>query len=132
MVMKGRVIIAIVLTMAISGCIHGGEVDYANKIDVALKDGPVVAYFYSDWCPACAPQKPIIEELDKEHGGDVTFILINIDEDATAMRKYDIRRIPTTIVFASGESYMRHIGPMDKETLNTSIQWAMLNRGPGL
>ncbi len=131
LLMKGRFIFVIFLIMAISGCIHDGEIVYANRIDVALKDGPVVAYFYADWCPWCAPQKPIIEELEKEYGGDVTFILIDIDEDATTMRKYGVRGIPTTIVFASDENYRRHVGLTDNETLSTSIQWAIANHGPG-
>lgn len=129
--MKGWVIIVIVLIMAISGCINNGEVDYASKIDAALKDGPVVAYFHADWCPACRLQKPIIEELEKEYGEDVTFIIIDIDEDATAMRKYGVRGIPTTIVFAGEENYMRHVGATEKERLSESIQWAIINHGPG-
>ena len=129
--MKGRIIIAIVLIMVISGCINSGEIDYANKIDAALKDGPVVAYFHADWCAACVPQKPIIEELEREYGGDVTFILINVDEDATAMRKYGVRGIPTTIVFAGEEDYVRHVGATDRGTLSDAIQWAIINHGPG-
>ncbi|MCD5424865.1 MAG: thioredoxin family protein [Methanosarcinaceae archaeon] len=127
----GKIIIAIVLIIAISGCINGDEIDYASKIDEALMNGPVVAYFHADWCAACKLQSPIIEDLKNEYGEYISFIIVNTDEDATAMRKHGVRSIPTTIVFASRENDRRHVGATEKEILNESIQWAIANYGIG-
>ena len=84
----------------------------ANVLDAEL---PVVLEFEADWCPFCRQMKPIVASVALEHRN--TFIIgkLDIDENRQTTEKYQVRGIPTYIVFRDGAVVGRFAGAMPKE-----------------
>ena len=103
----------------------GGEV---TSTDVT--DKPVFLFFYTDWCPFCDEQRPIIDELEQEYGEKVTFVRVNCDENQQMAEEYGIESLPTMlflIVDENGESYVnQHFsGVTTKSELASGIESAI-------
>ncbi len=77
--------------------------------------------YYADWCPPCKIQGPIMDELDKELGGEAKVRKVNVDESQEAI-KMGVKSIPTIIVFKDGEEVKRFIGVTQKEDLLNEVK----------
>lgn len=101
---------------------NGGEVIIINHDNFAkiVKKDIVVIDFWATWCHPCLRQAPIIDELSKEMK-KVTFGKINVDKNRGLSGKFNIRSIPTLIIFKKGIEQERIIGLHDKATLKKII-----------
>ena len=87
------------------------EVTTSEFDDTVLRsDGPVVVDFWAPWCRPCKAIRPILEELEQETGGRVTFAGVDIDEYPGLAARYDVLSIPTVILFADGEPQETLVG----------------------
>lgn len=66
--------------------------------------------FYADWCGPCKMIAPSIEKLAEEYNGTVKFLKLNIDQNPGIARKYDVKSIPTLMIFRNGKPIRRMIG----------------------
>ncbi len=82
--------------------------------------------FYSDWCPPCKKQSPIIDELKEEYK-DVKFEKIDVDEKQDMATKYDVRAIPTLIIECGDQVEERFVGLTNKKTLKKSLDEVISN-----
>ena len=64
---------------------------------------PVLVDFYADWCGPCKQMPPILKEVKAELKESVRIIKVDVDKNPTIATKYQIRSIPTTIIFKDGE-----------------------------
>ncbi len=71
--------------------------------------------FYADWCGPCKMMAPVIEELEKEFAGKVTFEKINIDRETEKASQYGVMSIPTYVLEKDGKEAERLIGARPKE-----------------
>lgn len=78
--------------------------------EVIQSEIPAVVDFYADWCAPCRMVSPIIEALAKEYQGRAKFVKINTDENPEIAEKFDIRSIPTIMIFKKGEMASRTVG----------------------
>lgn len=78
--------------------------------EVLKADGPVVVDFWAEWCGPCRAISPVLEELSTELAGKVKIVKLNVDENPTTMTKYNVRSIPTMILFKDGEPADMKIG----------------------
>ena len=87
---------------------------YINEKDfereVLKSDVPAVADFYADWCGPCRVVGPTIEALSREYDGKVKFVKVNVDDNQRLAIKYDVRSIPTVMIFKNGEVIERAVG----------------------
>lgn len=76
----------------------------------------VVAYpglvvdFWAPWCGPCRAIAPVLENLDRDYAGRVTFAKVNVDEQPALAARYGVRSIPTLMVFKDGELTDRVVG----------------------
>ncbi|MDR3285417.1 MAG: thioredoxin [Holosporales bacterium] len=75
--------------------------------------GIVLVDFFADWCGPCRMLMPIIEEL-AEKNESIKFAKINVDESKELAEKFDIRNLPTLIMFNNGKVVARKIGSLTK------------------
>ncbi|OKY77943.1 MAG: Thioredoxin [Candidatus Methanohalarchaeum thermophilum] len=82
--------------------------------------------FYSDWCPPCKKQMPVIKELEQEYE-EIDFKKIDVDEESDIAKDYGVSVIPTLVLECEEEEKDRFIGYTDKETLQNSLNEALNN-----
>jgi thioredoxin 1 len=77
----------------------------------------VLVDFYADWCGPCKAMEPIVKDVAKTLNGKARIIKINIDQSEAAAQAYDVRAVPTFILFRKGNILWRHPGMIDKAGL---------------
>lgn len=89
--------------------------------DVLTADMPVVVDFYADWCPPCRKLAPIIKSLAKEYEGRVRFVKVDVDRGGELAKSYNIRSIPTVILFVNGEPVHTWKGAIPAEEFRPAL-----------
>ena len=94
----------------------------SNRIDDLLTDDrSVFLFFYSDWCPFCHQQMPIIDELEKEYAEKLAFIHTNVTERPDYAEEFGVSALPTMFVISdkNEEGYVKQeiSGFTEKERL---------------
>lgn len=82
---------------------------------------PVLVDFYADWCGPCKAMAPVIKETIHEVNGKARIIKIDVDKNRTVSTLYQIKTIPTFIIFKNGQAVWRHSGMLDKASLAKQI-----------
>ncbi len=73
-------------------------------------DKPVLVDFYADWCDPCKWLVPILDEVKKNIHGKGSILKINIEEHELLKNLYEIRSVPTLIIFKNGKIEWRMNG----------------------
>ena len=77
--------------------------DDAFEAEALKSSTPVVVDFWAEWCGPCRQIAPALEEIAKEFSGKVKIVKLNIDENPRTPETYNVRAIPTLIMFKDGE-----------------------------
>ena len=79
------------------------ELDSSNfESTVTQASVPVVVDFWAPWCGPCKAIAPILEDLANEQGDAVKICKVNVESNSEIASKYDIRAIPTILIFKNG------------------------------
>lgn len=86
-----------------------------------IKTGLTLVDFWAEWCMPCKMMVPILNSVAEEVKGGTTIGKINIEQHQSVAAKYNVRSIPTLILFKNGKEHKRYVGVKTKEFLVNQI-----------
>jgi thioredoxin 1 len=93
----------------------------AEVID-ASKTQPVMVDFWAEWCRPCHMLSPTVEEIARENAGKLKVVKMNVDENMGAPPRYNIRGIPTLLLFKGGQVADQIVGALPKDQIVKILQ----------
>ena len=94
--------------------------DSTFQDDISSKSNLVLVDFWAEWCGPCKQISPILEEIANEKD-NLNILKLNIDENPTTPQKYNVRGIPTLMLFKDGKFIDTKIGSLPKSSLEDWI-----------
>lgn len=73
-------------------------------------DTPVLVDFFATWCGPCKMMQPILEDTSRQLGDKVKIIKVDVDKNQLAAGKFQVRGVPTLILFHKGKTIWRQSG----------------------
>ena len=102
--------------------IHLDDQSFARTIaDSAV---PVIVDFYADWCGPCKMMAPAVDQLAANYSGRAIVAKLDTDAAQTTSQSFQVRGIPTTIVFEGGKEIARQSGAVPYQTLASLLERA--------
>jgi thioredoxin 1 len=78
--------------------------------EIINQDKPVLVDFFATWCGPCKMQAPILEEVKQTLGDQVSIIKLDVDQNQQVAEQYQVRSVPTLMIFKKGELKWRQAG----------------------
>ncbi len=91
--------------------------DASFETDVLGSSKPVLVDFWAEWCSPCKQIAPLLEDMATDKGDQLSIAKINIDENKATPNKYNVRGIPTLMLFKDGELVATKMGTLPKSKL---------------
>ena len=95
--------------------------DESFDVDVLQAECPVLVDYWAEWCGPCKMIGPILEELSGEYGDKLQIAKMNVDENQGVPAQFNIRGIPTLILFKNGTVAAQKVGALAKSQLSAFI-----------
>lgn len=85
--------------------------------EIINSDQPVLVDFFATWCGPCKAMSPILDEVAKKVQGKARVLKIDVDKNKQAAATYQVRGVPTLILFKNGKQLWRQSGVVDANQL---------------
>jgi thioredoxin 1 len=99
--------------------------DASFENDVLKSSQPVLIDFWATWCGPCRAIAPVVEQLAGEYAGKVKVVKVNIDENPKTPTQYDVRSIPTLLMFKDGKVVGQIVGAVPKPKIEELVKKAL-------
>jgi len=91
--------------------------DSSFESDVLQSDIPALVDFWAAWCGPCKMIAPLLDELSTEYAGRVKICKVDVDASPETAAKFNVRGIPTRLVFKNGTVEATKVGALSKAQL---------------
>ncbi len=85
--------------------------------EIINQDSPVLVDFYAEWCGTCKTMSPILKDVKDNLKDRVSIIKIDVDKNQELASKYQVRGVPTLLLFKKGKQVWRQSGVLQKNEL---------------
>jgi len=94
------------------------ELNESNFEDVVVNSEiPVIVDFWAPWCGPCKSMAPVFKSVASKYPLKVLFVKVNTEAEQSLGVRYNIRSIPTLVVYKDGKEIQRVSGAMDEQNL---------------
>jgi|APLak6261695196_1056220.scaffolds.fasta_scaffold08239_1 thioredoxin 1 len=98
------------------------NIEKMNNFNQIIKsEKPVLVDFFATWCGPCQMLGPILKQVKDSLGDRVSIIKIDVDKNQLIASQYQVRGVPTMILFQNGKQLWRQSGVVSKEDLIKTI-----------
>ena len=95
--------------------------DLSFEADVLKSSQPVLVDYWAEWCGPCKQLAPILDEVSLTYQGKLQVVKMNVDENRDIPGKFNIRGIPTLMLFKDGKLAATKVGALSKAQLSAFI-----------
>ncbi|HSN49278.1 MAG TPA: thioredoxin [Flavobacterium sp.] len=89
--------------------------------NIIQSEKPVLIDFFATWCGPCKMLAPVLKEVKDSLGERITILKIDVDKNQELSSKYQVRGVPTMILFQNGKQLWRQSGVLTKEAIIKTI-----------
>ncbi|MFD6949331.1 thiol reductase thioredoxin [Nocardiopsis sp. TSRI0078] len=99
--------------------------DESFEREVIGHDGPVLLYFWAQWCPSCRMAAPVVARIAEERADSLTVRRINADENPLTTRDQQVMSLPTLMLFLGGRPVLTMVGARSRARLLSEADAAL-------
>jgi thioredoxin 1 len=99
--------------------------DETFEQEVLKHDKPVLVDFWAQWCPPCHMIAPVLAEIAGERAGSLAIRKINADENPGVVQAYQVKSLPTLMLFRDGQPVQALVGARPKARLLSELDAAL-------
>ncbi|HXN64180.1 MAG TPA: thioredoxin [Candidatus Acidoferrales bacterium] len=96
--------------------------NFQTEVIEASKTQPVMVDFWASWCRPCLMLAPTVAEIATQYAGKLKVVKMNVDENVNSPGQYNIRGIPTLLVFKGGQVAEQIVGAVPKENIQKALE----------
>src|SRR3989344_814395 len=93
-----------------------------SEFESFSKQGLVLVVFVAEWCMPCMMMAPIIDEMSEKFRGKIKFGKVNVDENQEIAQRFNVRSIPTFVLFNNGEILEQFTGAVPEDELDNKLK----------
>ena len=93
-----------------------------SEFESFAKQGLVLVDFFAEWCMPCMMMAPIIDEMSEKFRGKIKFGKVNVDENQEIAQRFNVRSIPTFVLFNNGEILEQFTGAVPEDELDNKLK----------
>ena len=90
--------------------------------DIINQDKAVLIDFFAEWCGPCKMMSPILKDVKNTLGDSITIIKIDVDKNQALASKYQVRGVPTLMLFKAGKQLWRQSGLLQKNEIIKTVE----------
>ena len=89
--------------------------------ELISSDTPVLVDFFATWCGPCQMLMPVLKQVKENMGERVTILKIDVDKNQALATQFQVRGVPTMVLFQNGKQIWRQSGVLTKDEIIRTI-----------